>query len=1007
MHAKLLPLSVFTILTFLSLPSLAGQKCDVQMTIQSEWEDGYMASVVVRNTGTEPISDWELSWQWPSDQEVTHIWNATSAQDENLISVVGKQGYIKVPIGQAQSFGFNIRYSGGEQKPAHINASCNNTINKPDPPPPSRDLLDPLSQYNFILGTQTINPRYTFTDKGSLVESAEAIYSMGSNLLKIALSPSLYSELSHSGLDYQFKRMLEEIPEFQQVLEMDFSIYMFWVEDSGSWMDNKGMSEEELKWQYDKIYSLAEYLLTEYNGSGKTFMIGHWEGDWNLVQKTDGTRDDSQETIPPKRLQGLIDWINIRQKAIDDAKANITHSDVNLYHYIEVNRVESAMQGKERITNAVLPHTNVDLVSYSAYDLTTKEKHSDFATLHSELTSALEFINSNLPKKSGLPFEKRVFIGEYGYGESWFKDWGARSGEAQDMLSRNVIKTALQWGAPFILYWQMYDNEYDSWINEFAGYWLIDKDGNKKEIYKTHQEYYKDARAFLDNYYMENSSLPSESEFRTYALKWFESSKTPPQQPKPDTPPTIPEEPGEPSGQCNVEYAVQNDWGSGFMANVVIYNKGKTSLDKWQLQWNWQGNQSITNFWNAQVAESNGTITVTSESSIPAGEARAFGFNANYSGENTPPIIIGNCTGRLTTEPSQPSQPPNQPNEHSDSSSIKLWFIGDSITYGMTTLPYNSNGFRSQIWNYLTKAADGNSIFPIDQESTSEQLILKYNGKQLETIGTITGPTGPDDMSQQTKNYWHSGIPGATTSDLLCYLDPIGHQITPGYNFTNCLNSIKNFNQFLIEMCRENETSTGWLTNQACNLMRDITSEDSVVIPIQLGTNDITFLSMNNAIDCSLPIQENSESAQKLNMVVSKIISSPNNIQGISIIDRIQNYFESIDIPTEKIAFVISTIPRRSDLDGQDPKNYCTDFYNQKIRKSLSAASNTKNIFLADQGNIVPTGDPVHPTTEGHKIMACNLLYGKNLGHSDIPSCILPSNIPDKGLLKAIDHVSN
>ncbi|WP_192879338.1 cellulose binding domain-containing protein [Microbulbifer sp. A4B17] len=975
------------------------------MTIQSEWEDGYMASVVIRNTGAEPISEWELSWQWPSDQEVTLIWNATSLQNENLISVVGKEGYVKVPVGQAQSFGFNIKYSGGEQKPSHINASCNDTTNNPNPP--SRRLLDPLSQYNLILGTQTINPKYTFTKKGSLLESAEAIYEMGSNLLKIALSPSLYSELSNTGLDYQFKRILEEIPEFQQVLEMDFSIYMFWVEDSGSWMDNKGMSEEELQWQYDKVYSLAEYLLTEYSGSGKTFMIGHWEGDWNLVQKTDGIRDDSQETIPAKRIQGLIDWVNIRQKAIDDAKANITHSDVNLYHYIEVNRVESAMQGKERITNAVLPHTNVDLVSYSAYDLTTKEKHSDFSTLHSELTAALEFINSNLPKKSGLPFEKRVFIGEYGYGESWFKDWGTRSGEAQDMLSRNVIKTALQWGTPFILYWQMYDNEYDSWINDFTGYWLVDKDGNKKEIYNTHQKYYKDAKTFLNNYYLENSSLPSESEFRSYALKWFESSKNPTQQSKPDTTPTIPEEPSEPSGQCNVEYTVQSDWGSGFMANVVIYNLGETPLDEWQLQWNWQGNQSITHFWNAQVTESNGGITVTSESPIRAGEAQAFGFNANYSGENIPPIIIGNCKGTTATEPSQSGESPHKSNKNLKSNSIKLWFIGDSITYGMTTLPYNSNGFRSQVWDYLVKAADGNSIFPIDKESTSEQLILKYNGKHLKTIGTISGPTGPDDFSQQTKNYWHSGIPGATTNDLLCYLDPRHHQITPGYNFTRCLDSINNFNQVLNEKCRENASSTDWLTNQACDLTQDITSKDSVVIPIQLGTNDITFLSMNSAIDCSLPIKEDSESAQQLNGVVNNIISSPHNISGTSITDRIQSYFESIDIPSDKIVFLISTIPRRTEMDGQDPKNYCTDFYNQKIRKTLSEASNTKNIFFAEQGNIIPTGDPVHPTTQGHKIMACNLLYGENHGHSDILSCILPNNIPDEGLLKAIDHISN
>ncbi|MFA0791093.1 cellulose binding domain-containing protein [Microbulbifer echini] len=1019
--------------------AMAATNCDVSMVVQSEWDKGYMASVVVRNTGKEPINGWTVNWQWPGDQEIGHTWNAKVTQSGNAASAEGNGDFANIPAGEARAFGFNITYSGGMQVPSELNASCNipqSPSPTPSEPPKANSPLSALDSYNYILGTQTISPKYRFTGEGSLVESAKAIRSMGSNLLKIALSTGLYDELKGAGLDYQFKRMLEEVPAYREVLEMDFSHYMFWVEDSGSWMDNKGMSQEEIVWQYDKIYAMAEYLLTQYNGSGKTFMIGHWEGDWNLVQKADGTRDDNQEKLDPLRIQGLIDWLNIRQKAIDDAKANIPHANIHLYHYVEVNRVESAMQGKERITNAVLPHTNVDLVSYSAYDLTTQEKHSDFATLHTELTKALDFIDEKLPPKPGLPFEKRVFIGEYGYGESWFKDWGTRSGEAQDMLSRNVIKTALEWGAPFILYWQMYGNEYDSWINEFVGYWLIDNEGNKKEIYHTHENFFKDAKSYLSDYQAKQGTLPSESEFRAYALKWFESSTgstpdtNPPTNPTVPTPvppttdpiadskptPVTPIPQPQATGKCTAEYAIQNDWGSGFMANVVIRNTGDQPLEAWQVQWQWPGDQKVTHSWNAEVTDHAGSVTASAQDTIPPGEARAFGFNGEYRGVNAKPDINTACQTSGTPQTSTPdtNTPPTagtQPNNPGNptqggADKIKLWFIGDSITYGMTTLPYNSMGFRSQIWQQIRKAADGQSSFPLSSSDTNRVMTFSYNGQPIESIGTISGPTEPNGVEKKTENYWHSGIPGATTSDMQCFLNPTRHRVPTGYSFTNCTESIANFNSVVTELCRENGNSSGWLGNQACQLNQNLSASDAIIVPIQLGTNDITFLNMNGATQCNAIPEAGSATAKRLDEVVASIVSTEDIRDNTTLVGKIYNHLNAQGIPDSNIAFMISTIPRRTNLDGQDPSNHCTDYYNAKIKNTLTRIGASERLFLTDQGNIVPTGDAVHPTTLGHRIMACNLLYGYNYGHSESFNCPVPASPPNTGLLRALAAVS-
>lgn len=52
-----------------------------------------------------------------------------------------------------------------------------------------------------------------------------------------------------------------------------------------------------------------------YNNSGKTFYIGHWEGDWCL-------RDTYNKSAPanPKKVQTMIKLLTDKQRAVDAAK---------------------------------------------------------------------------------------------------------------------------------------------------------------------------------------------------------------------------------------------------------------------------------------------------------------------------------------------------------------------------------------------------------------------------------------------------------------------------------------------------------------------------------------------------------------------------------------------------------------------------------------------------------------------------------------------------------------
>jgi hypothetical protein len=72
----------------------------------------------------------------------------------------------------------------------------------------------------------------------------------------------------------------------------------------------------------------------------------------------------------------------------------------------------------------------------------------------------------------------RVFVGEFGAKASY---WGP---EKQDSLSMWVIRESLNWGAPLVFYWAVYDNT-------GSGYWLIDGTNKRQPLYYSFQAAYE------------------------------------------------------------------------------------------------------------------------------------------------------------------------------------------------------------------------------------------------------------------------------------------------------------------------------------------------------------------------------------------------------------------------------------------------------------------------------------------------------------------------------------
>ncbi|GAA0552041.1 cellulose-binding domain-containing protein [Actinomadura livida] len=84
----------------------AGTACSASYETTGSWQGGFQGEVTVRNTGTDPLTAWQVSWTFGGGQTVTQSWGAKVTREGTAVTAANESWNGSLAAGATTTFGF-------------------------------------------------------------------------------------------------------------------------------------------------------------------------------------------------------------------------------------------------------------------------------------------------------------------------------------------------------------------------------------------------------------------------------------------------------------------------------------------------------------------------------------------------------------------------------------------------------------------------------------------------------------------------------------------------------------------------------------------------------------------------------------------------------------------------------------------------------------------------------------------------------------------------------------
>ena len=360
-----------------------------------------------------------------------------------------------------------------------------------------------------IFGASHIAGWYNFTTRPFLLEGLDFYEEFGATSIKTTLTApnnKMYDAYHFNHTWPQFQT-LKEVAQHEHVDSLfqrtHIKTHTFWTtsRNKGDWKKGPDFDHDSYLNEEEQFYELTKYLLETYGSMGKNFVYQNWEGDWML--RGTGVNWENNPNLIPDDIEwltsGMARMFRARQRGTERARNEIQNVTSNVYNGIEFNklwlnvggnRVLIMENGTPGVLANVVPHTRIDLTSWSAYDA----RWANPSNPHGHaMWKGLEVAKYFTTETGEVPFDTPVQIGEFAINENPPYNGNNTPSVIENKYGR-YVGVALGLDIPNFYLWNLYgsgqqggpagftwekDTQYSEaflyqWLD---GKWLLEPDG--------------------------------------------------------------------------------------------------------------------------------------------------------------------------------------------------------------------------------------------------------------------------------------------------------------------------------------------------------------------------------------------------------------------------------------------------------------------------------------------------------------------------------------------------